>query len=84
MAVPLFSLHSIILILSYYGHNYRLLVSHPGEAIKSMWVGGYYYHLEYYYCTKAPNKTNNYSTKPYESITSQVFIVLVLFKQVWH
>ena len=30
--------------------NNKLLVSHRGETIKFMWVGGYYYYyLEYYY-----------------------------------
>ena len=33
--------------------NYKLLVSRPGETMKSMRAGGYYYYyyLEYYYCT---------------------------------
>ena len=34
--------------------NYKLFISHPGETMKSMWMGGYYYYyyyLEYYYCT---------------------------------
>ena len=37
---------------TYQPTNYKLLVSHPGETMKSMWAGGYYYYyLEYYYCT---------------------------------
>ena len=31
--------------------NYKLLVSRPGETMESMRAGGYYYYLEYYYCT---------------------------------
>ena len=34
--------------------NYKLLVSSqcPGETMKPIRVGGYYYYLEYYYCTR--------------------------------
>ena len=35
----------------YKATNYKLLVSRPGETMKPMRAGGYYYYLEYYYCT---------------------------------
>ena len=38
-------------LATYRATNYKLLVSRPGETMKSMRVGGYYYYyLEYYYC----------------------------------
>ena len=62
--------------------NYKLLVSHPGETMKSIREGGYYYfHLEYYYCTMHQISQTN-SPKPYESI--KIFTGLVLFKCFWH
>ena len=36
----------------YKATNYKLLISHPGETMKAMWVGSYYYYYysEYDYC----------------------------------